>query len=155
MAKFYTLKTTAGGLRYFITKSEAVAALDLARAGASAGGARVLKNGASISADRVPAGKNSLDIEKSGSISKAGSISISMAGSMAGSKNRYRCLDVDGEVDEVDIDEVDVRSMAAQWLNLKAVNQENAFKREANKTAQQRSDNMRKAWKTRRKNTES
>lgn len=151
MAKFYTLKTMAGGLRYFITKSEAVAALDLARAGASAGGARVLKNGASISAARVLAGKNRLDIEKSGSISKAGSISISMAGSM----DRYRCLDVDGEVDEVDIDEVDVRSMAAQWLNLKAVNQENAFKREANKTAKQRSDNMRKAWETRRKNTES
>lgn len=153
MAKFYTLKTTAGGLRYFITKGEAVAALDLARAGASAGGARVLKDGASISAARVPAGKNFLDVEKSRSISKAGSISISMAGS----KNRYRCLDVDvdGEVDEVDIDEVDVRSMAAQWLNLKAVNQENAFKREANKTAKQRSDNMRKAWETRRKNTES
>lgn len=141
MAKFYTLKTTAGGLRYFITKSEAVAALDLARAGASAGGARVL------------AGQDRLDIKKSGSM--AGSRSISMAGSMAGSKNRYRCLDVDGEVDEVDIDEVDVRSMAAQWLNLKAVNQENAFKREASKTAQQRSDNMRKAWETRRKNTES
>lgn len=123
MAKFYTLKTTAGGLRYFITKSEAVAALDLARAGASAGGARVPKNGASISAARVPAGKNRLDI--------------------------------DGEVDEVDIDEVDVRSMAAQWLNLKAVNQENAFKREANKTAKQRSDNMRKAWETRRKSAES
>lgn len=129
MAKFYTLKTTAGGLRYFITRGEAVAALDFARAGAS--------------------------VDESRSISKAGSISISMAGSMAGSKNRYRCLDVDGEVDEVDIDEVDVRSMAAQWLNLKAVNQENAFKREANKTAQQRSDNMRKAWETRRKNTES
>lgn len=151
MAKFYTLKTTAGGLRYFITKGEAVAALDLARAGASAGGARVPKNGASISADRMPAGKNFLDVEKSGSISKAGSISISMAGSM----DRYRCLDVDGEVDEVDIDELDVRSMAARWLNLKAVNQENAFKREANKTAKQRSDNMRKAWETRRKNTES
>ena len=151
MAKFYTLKTTAGGLRYFITKSEAVAALDLARAGASAGGARVLKNGASIPADRMPAGKIFLEVEKSGSISKAGSISISMAGSM----DRYRCLDVDGEVDEVDIDEVDVRSMAARWLNLKAVNQENAFKREANKTAKQRSDNMRKAWETRRKNTES
>ena len=74
---------------------------------------------------------------------------------MAGSMDRYRCLDVDGEVDEVDIDEVDVRSMAARWLNLKAVNQENAFKREANKTAKQRSDNMRKAWETRRKNTES
>lgn len=130
MAKFYTLKTTAGGLRYFITKSEAVAALDIARAGGSMAG------------------------------SMARSRSISMAGSMTGSKNRYRCLDVDGEVDEVDIDEVDidevdVRSMAAQWLNLKAVNQENAFKREANKTAQQRSDNMRKAWETRRKNTES
>lgn len=107
MAKFYTLKTTAGGLRYFVTKSEAVAALDLARAGGS------------------------------------------MAGSMA------RCLDVDGEVDELDIDELDVRSMAARWLNLKAVNQENALKREANKTAKQRSDNMRKAWETRRKNTES
>lgn len=131
MAKFYTLKTTAGGLRYFITRGEAVAALDLARAGASAGGAR------------VPAGKTRLDVEKSGSMS------------MAGSKNRYRCLDVDGEVDEVDIDEVDVRSMAARWLNLKAVNQENAFKREANKTAQQRSDNMRKAWETRRKSAES
>lgn len=123
MAKFYTLKTTAGGLRYFITRGEAVAALDLARAGASAGGARVPKNGASISAARVPAGQN--------------------------------FLDVDGEVDEVDIDELDVRSMAARWLNLKAVNQENAFKREANKTAQQRSDNMRKAWETRRKSAES
>lgn len=123
MAKFYTLKTTAGGLRYFITRGEAVAALDFARASAGAGGARVLENGASTSAARVPAGKNRLD--------------------------------VDGEIDEVDVDEVDVRSMAAQWLNLKAVNQENAFKREANKTAQQRSDNMRKAWETRRKNTES
>lgn len=123
MAKFYTLKTTAGGLRYFITRGEAVAALDLARAGASAGGARVPKNGASISAARVLARKNRLD--------------------------------VDGEVDEVNIDEVDVRSMAAQWLNLKAVNQENAFKREANKTAKQRSDNMRKAWETRRKSAES
>lgn len=109
MAKFYTLKTTVGGLRYFVTKSEAMAALDLARAG-----------------------------------------SMSMSGSMA------RCqLDVDGEVDEVDVDELDVRSMAARWLNLKAVNQENALKREAKKTAQQRSDNMRKAWETRRKNTES
>lgn len=108
MAKFYTLKTTAGGLRYFVTKSEAMAALDLARAG-------------------------------------------SMAGSMSA-----RCrLDVDGEVDEVDVDELDVRSMAARWLNLKAVNQENALKREAKKTAKQRSDNMRKAWETRRKNTES
>lgn len=102
MAKFYTCKTTAGGLRYFVTKGEALAALDLAR-----------------------------------------------AGSMA------RCLDVDGGVDEVDVDELDVRSMAARWLNLKAVNQENALKREANKTAKQRSDNMRKAWETRRKNTES
>ena len=110
MAKFYTLKTTAGGLRYFVTKSEAMAALDLARAG-----------------------------------------SMSMPGSMSA-----RCrLDVDGEVDEVDVDELDVRSMAARWLNLKAVNQENALKREAKKTAQQRSDNMRKAWETRRKNTES
>ena len=135
MAKFYTLKTTAGGLRYFITKSEAVAALDLARAGASAGGARVLKNGASISAARV--------LKNGASIS---------ADRMPAGQN---FLDIDGEVDEVDIDEVDVRSMAARWLNLKAVNQENAFKREANKTAQQRSDNMRKAWETRRKNTES
>ena len=108
MAKFYTVKTTAGGLRYFVTKSEAMAALDLARAG-------------------------------------------SMAGSMPA-----RCqLDVDGGVDEVDVDELDVRSMAARWLNLKAVNQENALKREAKKTAKQRSDNMRKAWATRRKNTES
>lgn len=112
MAKFYTVKTTAGGLRYFVTKSEAMAALDLARAGSTAG---------------------------------------SMAGSMSA-----RCqLDADGEVDEVDVDELDVRSMAARWLNLKAVNQENALKREANKTAKQRSDNMRKAWATRRKNTES
>lgn len=108
MAKFYTLKTTAGGLRYFVTKSEAMAALDLARAG-------------------------------------------SMAGSMPA-----RCqLDVDGEVDEVDVDELDARSMAARWLNLKAINQENALEREAKKTAKQRSDNMRKAWETRRKNTES
>ena len=113
MAKFYTLKTTAGGLRYFVTKSEAMAALDLARAGGS------------------------------------------MAGSMAGSMSARCQLDVDGEVDEVDVDELDVRSMAARWLNLKAVNQENALKREAKKTAQQRSDNMRKAWATRRKNTES
>ena len=110
MAKFYTLKTTSGGLRYFVTKSEAMAALDLARAG-----------------------------------------SMPMPGSMPA-----RCqLDVDGEVDEVDVDELDVRSMAVRWLNLKAVNQENALKREAKKTAQQRSDNMRKAWGTRRKNTES
>lgn len=113
MAKFYTLRTTAGGLRYFVTKSEAMAALELARAG-----------------------------------------SMSMARSM--SSMSARCpLDVDGEVDEVDVDELDVRSMAARWLNLKAVNQENALKREAKKTAQQRSDNMRKAWETRRKNTES
>lgn len=112
MAKFYTLKTTAGGLRYFVTKSEAMAALDLAKGGSTAG---------------------------------------STAGSMSA-----RCqLDADGEVDEVDVDELDVRSMAARWLNLKAVNQENALKREAKKTAQQRSDNMRKAWATRRKNTES
>lgn len=114
MAKFYTLKTTAGGLRYFVTKSEAMAALDLARAG-----------------------------------------SMSAPGSMAGSMSARCQLDVDGEVDEVDVDELDVRSMAARWLNLKAVNQENALKREAKKTAQQRSDNMRKAWETRRKNTES
>lgn len=118
MAKFYTLKTTAGGLRYFVTKSEAMAALDLARAG---------------------------------SMSMPGS----MAGSMAGSMPARCQLDVDGEVDEVDVDELDVRSMAARWLNLKAVNQENALKREAKKTAKQRSDNMRKAWETRRKNTES
>ena len=110
MAKFYTLKTTAGGLRYFVTKSEAMAALGL-----------------------------------------AGAASMPMPGSMSA-----RCrLDVDGEVDEVDVDELDVRSMAARWLNLKAVNQENALKREAKKTAQQRSNNMRKAWETRRKNTES
>lgn len=114
MDKFYTLKTTAGGLRYFVTKSEAMAALDLARAG-----------------------------------------SMSMPGSMAGSMPARCQLDVDGEVDEVDVDELDVRSMAARWLNLKAVNQENALKREAKKTAKQRSDNMRKAWETRRKNTES
>lgn len=119
MAKFYTVKTTAGGLRYFVTKSEAMAALDLARAG-----------------------------------------SMSMPGSMPGSMSARCQLDVDGEVDEVevdevDVDELDVRSMAARWLNLKAVNQENALKREAKKTAQQRSDNMRKAWETRRKNTES
>ena len=120
MAKFYTLKTTAGGLRYFVTKSEAMAALDLARVGSTAG-------------------------------STVGSTAGSTAGSMLA-----RCqLDVDGEVDEVDVDELDVRSMAARWLNLKAVNQENALKREAKKTAQQRSDNMRKAWATRRKNTES
>lgn len=116
MAKFYTLKTTAGGLRYFCTKSEAMAALDLARASSTAG---------------------------------------STAGSMAGSMSARCQLDADGEVDEVDVDELDVRSMAARWLNLKAVNQENALKREAKKTAQQRSDNMRKAWATRRKNTES
>lgn len=114
MAKFYTVKTTAGSLRYFVTKSEAMAALDLARAG-----------------------------------------SMSMPGSMAGSMSARCRLDVDGEVDEVDVDELDVRSMAARWLNLKAVNQENALKREAKKTAKQRSDNMRKAWETRRKNTES
>lgn len=114
MAKFYTLKTTAGGLRYFVTKSEAMAALDLAKGG-----------------------------------------STSTPGSMPGSMSARCRLDVDGELDEVDLDELDVRSMAARWLNLKAVNQENALKREAKKTAQQRSDNMRKAWETRRKNTES
>ena len=114
MAKFYTVKTTAGGLRYFVTKSEAMAALDLARAG-----------------------------------------SMSMPGSMAGSLPARCPREGEGEVDEGEVDERAARSMAARWLNLKAVNQENALKREANKTAKQRSDNMRKAWATRRKNTES
>ena len=120
MAKFYTLKTTAGALRYFITKSEAVVALDIARASASAGGARVLKNGASISAARVLAGKNRLD--------------------------------VDGEVDEVDIDEVDVRSMAAQWLNASEIKRAAAIKREAAKTQAQATAIAKKVWAKRREN---
>ena len=135
MAKFYTLKTTVGGLRYFVTKGEAAAALDLARAGSMAGSMARCQLDVDGEVDEVDV--DEVDVR-------------SMAGSMA------RCqLDVDGEVDEVDVDEVDVRSMAARWLNLKAVNQENALKREAKKTAKQRSDNMRKAWATRRKNTES
>ena len=122
MAKFYTLKTTAGALRYFITKSEAVAALDVARASAS--------------------------VDKSRSISKAGSISISMAGS----KDRYRCLDVDGKIDEVDIDEVDVRSMAAQWLNASEIKRAAAIKREAAKTQAQATAIAKKVWAKRREN---
>lgn len=114
MAKFYTLKTTAGALRYFITKSEAVAALDIARASAS--------------------------VDESRSIS------------MAGSKNRYRCLDVDGKIDEVDIDEVDIRSMAAQWLNASEIKRAAAIKREAAKTQAQATAIAKKVWAKRREN---
>ena len=58
------------------------------------------------------------------------------------------------KLEAVELDELELRQAAANWLNMQAKCRENALKREANKTAKQRSDNMKKAWITRRKKTE-
>lgn len=56
---------------------------------------------------------------------------------------------------EVELDELELRQAAANWLTTSATKQAAAVKREANKTAEQRSDNMKKAWATRRAKNES
>ena len=56
---------------------------------------------------------------------------------------------------EVELDELELRQAAANWLNASEVKRIAAKKREANKTAKQRSDNMKKAWATRRAKSES
>lgn len=56
---------------------------------------------------------------------------------------------------EVELDELELRQAAANWLTTSATKQAAAIKREANKTAEQRSDNMKKAWATRRAKSES
>lgn len=50
---------------------------------------------------------------------------------------------------EIELDELELRQAAANWLNRSEAMRLAAFKREAKKTAEQRSENMRKAWKTR------
>lgn len=59
------------------------------------------------------------------------------------------------ELSELELDELELRQAAANWLTMCATKQAAAIKREANKTAKQRSDNMRKAWATRRTKNES
>lgn len=59
------------------------------------------------------------------------------------------------ELSELELDELELRQAAANWLTASATKQAAAIKREANKTAKQRSDNMRKAWATRRTKNES
>ena len=52
-------------------------------------------------------------------------------------------------IEERELDELELRQAAANWLNRSEAMRLAAFKREAKKTAEQRSENMRKAWKTR------
>lgn len=59
------------------------------------------------------------------------------------------------ELSELELDELELRQAAANWLTASATKQAAAIKREASKTAQQRSDNMKKAWVTRRTKSES
>lgn len=139
MAKFYRLNIPGDAARYYITATEARQALALATAKRQ----NVQNLGPT-------------DTLKKSDLEEKIDIDIS---AYAGSMRKKSALDIEGasmngrsmSIDEVDVDELDVRSMAAQWLNLKAKNQYNALKREASKTSQQRSDNMRKAWETRRK----
>lgn len=58
------------------------------------------------------------------------------------------------KLEAVEFDELELRQAAANWLNASEVKRIAAKKREANKTAKQRSDNMKKAWATRKKNGE-
>lgn len=64
-------------------------------------------------------------------------------------------MGADDELSELELDELELRQDAANWLTMCAARQEAAIRREANKTAEQRSDNMRKAWATRRVKNES
>lgn len=59
------------------------------------------------------------------------------------------------ELAVLELDELELRQAAANWLTMCATKQAAAIKREANKTAKQRSDNMKKAWATRRAKSES
>lgn len=55
------------------------------------------------------------------------------------------------KIEIVEIDEIDMRNAAAKWLNLGERNRFNALKREKAKTAEERSENAKKAWETRKK----
>lgn len=58
------------------------------------------------------------------------------------------------KIERIELDEIELRQAAAKWLNASAIKRAAAIKREANKTAKQRSDNMRKAWDTRKAKSE-
>lgn len=58
----------------------------------------------------------------------------------------------DGKIERVIVDDVEARQYAALWLNYCERMRQRAIKREANKTAKERSDNAKKAWATRRAN---
>lgn len=139
MAKFYRLNTTDGAARYYVTETEARQALALAMAGRQ----NAERTGPTEALKKSNL-EEKIDIDISAYAGSMREKSTLDGGSMARSMS----------IDEVDIDELDVRSMAARWLDLKAKNQYNAFKREASKTSQERSNNMRKAWETRRKKSE-
>lgn len=49
-------------------------------------------------------------------------------------------------VEPVEFDEIEIREYAAKWLSWCAKRKSMALKREANKTPEQRSEIMRKAW---------
>lgn len=59
------------------------------------------------------------------------------------------------KLEVVELDELELRQAAANWLTMCAARQAAAIRREASKTAAQRSDNMKKAWATRRVKNES
>lgn len=53
------------------------------------------------------------------------------------------------ELIEVELDELELRQAAVNWLNRSETMRQAALKREANKSAEQRSNIMRKAWQKR------
>lgn len=55
-------------------------------------------------------------------------------------------------VEAVELDDVELREAAAKWLTLRAKNSATAKKREANRTAAQRTENAQKVWAARKKN---
>lgn len=65
-------------------------------------------------------------------------------------ENEARANQYNGEkIERIELDEVEARQAAANWLNHCESMRARAIKREANKTAKERSDNMKKAWITR------
>lgn len=65
-------------------------------------------------------------------------------------ENEARANQYNGEkIERIELDEVEARQAAANWLNHCESMRARAIKREANKTAKERSDNMKKAWVTR------
>ena len=65
-------------------------------------------------------------------------------------ENEARANYIKGEkIERIELDEIEARQAAANWLNHCESMRQRAIKREANKTAKERSDNMKKAWITR------